>query len=156
MNYSLSSFEQDTNAPFQHLLNNHNQRVLFYNLALVANQHSGWYKQMFCYFLLAVAVTACVLVYLFARHKQKVPLANPFLEQLEDTMLDSMRAKYKLLRRDSFQPDSELTNISATASTPTASSASSPMSVAMRQIQHEGKQRKEHKKQKKVSFAATT
>lgn len=142
-----------------HLLNNEHQRVLFYNLSLAAERQLGVYRRFFYFLVLFVGVVACVVLYFFCKHRENVPIANPALEERRLEILDSFRDKYQTMRKDSWR---KTVSLPATimvrqsggvddASTPAPTPE--PMHVAMRQLQHDGKVRKEHRKQKKVSFA---
>ena len=111
--------------------------------------------------LLSLAVLVGVLVYYFMKHQGESAFANPAIELLQQNVVDSLRDQYKTMRKESWRPkptdpnngSSPYQQQPAAAATATPAPPPPPIDVGTRQLQHEGRQRKEHRKQKKSSFA---
>ena len=163
------SAEEGTDA-FSHLMNNTNQRVLFYNLSTVAEKQLGYYRKLCCYLLIGFGILCCFLLYLFLNHQQEMQSVNPILETIEHNVVDNLRGKYKTLRKQSWysafakpsKTPSEIMEAKQIIPSSTPEDVSRPvvavdqpiiLPVAMRQLNHDGTQMKEHKKQRKGAFA---
>ena len=137
-------------SSFAHIINDTNQRLLYYNLATSAEKQWSSYRQIFHFLVIGVSLLCCYAIYRFFQYKDTVPIANPHRELQHLSVLDAMRTKYHEMRKESWN---KTRTLPGTVFVRSSGEPDEPVPVSMRQLQHDGSQRKEHRRQRRGSFA---
>jgi hypothetical protein len=139
-------------SDFSHVLNNNHQRLLYYTLSTAAEQEFLIYRR-FLYVLVGFFVVGlCYGVYWWNyRQLPTLPEANPELGLKEARVLESMREKMEILRKESWETPADGKQLPATIMVKGSSGYQPPSILRM---EHDNSQRREHRKQRRVSFAS--